>query len=261
MNIGAQLYTVRDFTQTPEDIAQTLRKVRAIGYRYIQCSRLGPIEPSHLRDIIDANGLTCAVTHADPERLLTDVQGVIDEHRVLGCDSIGLSIMPERYRGSLEGLRAMIRDYTPVLRAILDAGLTFHYHNHDVEFIRAGKSTLLDILLEEMPELQLMMCAFWVQVGGGDPIDYIQRYGKRMRHIHLKDMATGAGSIGLGRIMTPLLEGNMNYRGIVKACAETGHVENLLVEQDTCAGDPFDCLKVSYDNLVSLMETLGLPYQ
>ena len=30
--IAAQMYTVRQFTQKPADIAQTLAKVRAIGY-------------------------------------------------------------------------------------------------------------------------------------------------------------------------------------------------------------------------------------
>lgn len=258
MNIGAQLYTVRDFTQNEEGIASTLQRVSEIGYRFIQCSKLGPIDPLRLRDLLDQNALKCVVTHADPERLLTDVHGVINEHRILACDSIGLSIMPERYRGSLEGLRAMIRDYTPSVQAILEAGLTFHYHNHDVEFIRSGHTTLMEILLSEMPDIKWMMCAYWVQVGGGDPIDWIQRYGNRIRHLHLKDMATSAGDVGAGRIMTPVLEGNMNYRGIIKACAEARTVENLLVEQDTCDGDPFDCLKTSFENLMSLFNTLQL---
>jgi hypothetical protein len=30
--IAAQLYTVRDFTRTPAEIARTLKKIRAIGY-------------------------------------------------------------------------------------------------------------------------------------------------------------------------------------------------------------------------------------
>lgn len=258
MNIGAQLYTVRDFTQTEDGIASTLQKVHEIGYRFVHCSKLGPIDPSRLRGLLDQNELKCVVTHTDPERILSDVHGVIEEHRILGCDSVGLSMMPERYRGSLEGLRAMIRDYTPPVQSILDAGLTFHYHNHDIEFIRSGHATLLDILLSEMPDIKLMMCAFWVQVGGGDPIDWIERYGHRMRHVHLKDMATSPANVGAGRIMTPVLEGNMNYRGIVKACAKTRTIENLLVEQDSCDGDPFDCLRVSFENLTALFQALNL---
>ena len=35
---AAQLYTVRDFTKTPEAIETTLRKIKAIGFQAIQIS-------------------------------------------------------------------------------------------------------------------------------------------------------------------------------------------------------------------------------
>ncbi|MCL1796273.1 MAG: sugar phosphate isomerase/epimerase [Clostridia bacterium] len=253
MNIGAQLYTVREFLKTPEGIGETFLKIRAIGYRHVHCSGMGPIEPKRLHDLLEDNELTCVVTHMSPDRLLESTDAFIEDHRVIGCDSIGMSMMPERYRGSLEGLRQLIIDYRPIIRKIIDAGMTFHYHNHDLEFTRDGKRTYLDILLEEWPEANLLMCPFWVQVGGCDPIELIKRYGRRITHVHVKDMAFGGGSVGQGRIFTPVLEGNMNYKGIVDACRASKSVENLLVEQDDCYGaDPFACLKVSYDNLMSL---------
>lgn len=255
MNIGAQLYTVRDFTKTEEGIAETLRKVRAIGYRHVHCSALGPIEPARLHALLEENGLACVVTHTSPDRLLEMPDTVIEEHKVIGCDSIGMSMMPERYRGSLAGLKALIHDYRPVIRKIIDAGLSFHYHNHDVEFMRDGNRAFLDILLEEWPEAHLMMCAFWVQVGGGDPIEWVRRYGSRIQHVHMKDMAFAGEAVGKGRIMTPVLEGNMNYRGFIEACRDTGAVQNLLVEQDDCNGiDPFECLAKSFNNLVAVRD-------
>ena len=39
--IGAQLFTVRDYTKTPDDIRQTFAKVRALGYEAVQASALG----------------------------------------------------------------------------------------------------------------------------------------------------------------------------------------------------------------------------
>ncbi len=42
--LGAQLYTVRKFTQTIPDIAETLRKIADIGYKTIQISALGPVD-------------------------------------------------------------------------------------------------------------------------------------------------------------------------------------------------------------------------
>ena len=39
--IGAQLFTVRDYTKTPDDLRQTFAKVRALGYEAVQASALG----------------------------------------------------------------------------------------------------------------------------------------------------------------------------------------------------------------------------
>ena len=36
--IGCQMYTLRDYTKTPADLAQTLRKVKKIGYDAVQTS-------------------------------------------------------------------------------------------------------------------------------------------------------------------------------------------------------------------------------
>ena len=61
--IAAQLYTLREFTKTPADIASTLKRVRKIGYEAVQCSALGKIDPKELKNILDGEGLTCCATH------------------------------------------------------------------------------------------------------------------------------------------------------------------------------------------------------
>ncbi len=255
MRLGAQLYTVREFTQTAEALDKTLQRVAAIGYRFVQCSALGPIPAAEVKALLDKHGLTCVITHDNPERILTDTRGVIADHRTLDCPAIGMGLMPERYRFTREGVERFAADYAPAIREIGAAGMSFHYHNHDLEFTRVGRGeTLLDVLLSRLPTCGLIFCAFWAQVGGANPIDVIRRYGARIQAIHLKDMAfRGPAPIGQGRVMTPVMEGNMNYAAIVAACAENG-VGDLLVEQDTCDGDPFDCLAVSYRNLATLPE-------
>ena len=65
--IAAQLYTLREFTKTPADIARTLRKVKQAGYDAVQASALGPIEPAELARILQGEGLVCCATRtADP---------------------------------------------------------------------------------------------------------------------------------------------------------------------------------------------------
>ena len=55
--IAAQLYTLRDFTQTQGDIAKTMKRVKEIGYDAVQCSALGPIAPEELKKIVDGEGV------------------------------------------------------------------------------------------------------------------------------------------------------------------------------------------------------------
>ena len=66
----------------------------------------------------------------------------------------------------------------------------------------------------------------------------------RMPVVHLKDMVIADGA----QAMAEVGEGNLNWPEILKACAESG-VEWYAIEQDVCPGDPFDSLRISYENL------------
>ena len=81
-SIAAQLYTVREFAKTPADIASSLKRVGQMGYRAIQCSGLGPIDPTELKTLADGEGLTICATHVGYDRLRDETDAVIDEHRI-----------------------------------------------------------------------------------------------------------------------------------------------------------------------------------
>lgn len=72
MRIGAQLYTVREFMKTPYDMAQTLEKIAALGYRFVQLSGSGPYDPRWMREQLEANGLRCVLTHIPVDRLVNE---------------------------------------------------------------------------------------------------------------------------------------------------------------------------------------------
>ena len=80
--IAAQLYTVREFTKTPKDIAETMKKVADIGYEAVQLSALGEMDPQELRKVCDDNGLKICATHIGYQQMADDPQAVIDLHAV-----------------------------------------------------------------------------------------------------------------------------------------------------------------------------------
>ena len=53
MIIGAQGFTIRDFTKNETGIAASLKRLHDIGYRALQVSAFGPIAPERLRALAD----------------------------------------------------------------------------------------------------------------------------------------------------------------------------------------------------------------
>ena len=91
MKIVAQLYTVHEHTKTLPDLAEALKKVADIGYRYVQVSGTCDYEPAWLKEQLEKNGLCCVLTHTKPEKMLTDPQKVAEEHSVLAAATLALA--------------------------------------------------------------------------------------------------------------------------------------------------------------------------
>lgn len=244
--LGAQLYTVRDFCKTPQDITKSFERLHNIGYRCVQVSGTGKIEPKELMAISQEYSLPVVCTHTGWERIIHELDTVIEEHKIFGCNYIGLGAMPAEYRESIEGVKEFIRLSNKAAEEISRAGMRFGYHNHSFEFIKLGGKRIFDILIEETDPAKYMFTldTYWVQHGGGDVKKYISDLGGRILMLHLKDMGRNAE----GPFITEVMEGNMDFEGIVKLSVETG-VQYYLVEQDTCPNDPFESMRISFKNL------------
>jgi sugar phosphate isomerase/epimerase len=245
--LAAQLYTLRDFTQTASDFASSMRKVRQMGYTAVQVSGIGPLAPAEVKAIVDDNGLTVCITHIGFERLTNDLPAVIAEHQLWRCKHVAVGSMPGSYRDDGEaGYRRFAQDAAAIGRRLREAGLTFSYHNHSFEFVRFGARTGLDVIYDESDprDLQAEIDTYWVQHGGGDPAQWIRKLKGRMPVVHLKDMVVLNGQ----QTMAEVGEGNLNWPAILDACREAG-VEWYAIEQDVCQRDPFESLAISYRNL------------
>jgi len=246
--IAAQLYTVRQFTQTAEGLLDSLKKIRAIGYTAVQVSAIGPIPDADVKHIVDDLGLTICNTHVRPsEALWNDIDTVIAQHKLWNCKHVAIGSMPGSFRSEGEaGFHRFAREANQIGEKLAAAGLTFSYHNHSFEFVRFGKQTGLDIIYAESDPryLQAEIDTYWVQHGGSDPVAWIRRMAGRMPVVHFKDMAI----LNDAQTICEVGEGNLNWANIVLSCREAG-VEWYAVEQDVCQNDPFESLKISYNNL------------
>ena len=245
MQIGAQLFTVRDYAQNEADLGRTLERVAEIGYKTVQLPAIGPSAPARVKALCDANGLKIVLTH-NGEQKFQNVDALIEEHQIYGCKYVGIGSMPGRYRSG-QWVEYFARDFEGAARKLKDAGMLMMYHNHDFEFVHLPEGgTLMDKLLKLMPAELMGVTAdtYWLQYAGVDVLDWMHRHADRLHCIHLKDLVPPAGR------MAPVGEGNINFPAILAQTAQNGVTEYALVEQDNCYDEwVFDCLKKSFDNL------------
>jgi len=249
--LAAQLFTIRDFTKTRADFAESMRKIGEIGYRVVQVSQVGDIGDAYIKRVCDDNGLSICNTHVGVDQLQTDIEGVIAQHELWDCRHVAIGGMPPELRDSEAGFRSFVAIANGIGERLADAGLSFSYHNHSFEFIKFGDRSGLELFFDETDPryVRAELDTYWIQHGGADPIAWIDRMAGRMPVIHLKDMVMTPSADGRGQqAMAEVGEGNMNFPGILEACRRAG-VEFYAVEQDICQRDPFESLAISYRNL------------
>ena len=188
--IAAQLYTIRDFTQTRADFAASMRKIRDIGYRVVQVSAIGAIADADVKRICADNGLTICNTHVSVDQLQNDLDAVIAQHELWGCRHVAIGSMPRAYRGSEAGFRSFAALANGIGERLAAAGLSFSYHNHSFEFRQFGGRSGLQIFFDATDPryVQAELDTYWIQHGGADPVIWIERMAGRMPVVHLKDM-------------------------------------------------------------------------
>lgn len=255
MQTGAQLYTVRAYTQNERDFSYTIGRIAEMGYKTVQISAVGKeLTPEKIREICDRAGLKIVLTHSDVNRILYDTDRLIAEHEILGCKYIGLGAMPDKYR-TKEWISHFMEDFSEPAKKIAASGKLLMYHNHNFEFQKLAPSAengvtrekrIIESLMEgfSADEMGFTLDTYWVAAAGADVCQWISLLKDRIPCVHVKDMAVD----GFTQVMAPVMEGNLNWPAILEAL-EKSVCKYLLVEQDTCQGSPFDCLLNSYRNL------------
>lgn len=247
MRIGAQMYTLRDFTKTPEDFAQALRRVSELGFKGVQLSAVGCLDQmsaADVRGLLDACGLACVATHRPWDSLLNDTEREIALHKGWGCSYVAVAVPPPGvHEAELEGYRRWLHEARPLHARLAEEGIALGWHNHAMEFQRFSGGRPYDLLMEA-DWLPLEMDTCWVHAGGETVPKLISRLQGRLPIVHVKDRVVFGWEVTDG----PVGEGNLDWPPILSGFQDAG-TEWLLVEQDTCRRDPYDCLRSSLEFL------------
>ncbi len=238
--LGIQLFTLRDCCKNTAEFNDTLRFIKDFNCDLIQISGVGsqePIAAQSQKEILDELNMTVCVTHTPYKRIVEDIDAVIAEHKLIGCNCVGLGAPSEEYRGTLANVQRLLSELEPSLKKLKENGMTFNYHNHDFELeLMDNGQTMLDYLISETDAevFHFTPDVAWIHYAGSDPVEYLNKMKNRVDVCHFKDY-TVKGEDEL--VFTTLGEGKVDLKACYDACVEL-NIPYIVYEQDR---DWVDC--------------------
>lgn len=272
LKTALQLYSVRD--EMEEDFFKTLTLVKEMGYDGVEFAGLFDKEPAVIRDFLKELDLIPISAHVPLQDLKSDLDKVISDYSEIGCKYIAVPYLPEELRPGTENFESTIDDIRTIGTKTKESGIQLLYHNHDFEFVKLGDEYGLDVLYSSTTPDQLAteLDTCWVNVGGADPSEYVEKYSGRAPVVHLKDFYMKSRDKG-GKLyeligiqddgeeteeenftFMPVGCGMQDMPSIISACKSAG-TEWVVVEQDRPdkGRTPMEDALISIDNLKKLL--------
>ncbi len=269
---GLQLFTL--FNVIDDDVAGNLKKVADIGYKEVESafSKKGGyygMKPKEFAALCSSLGLSWKSHHVlgapfklplgtkmpttpdgkpmviPPMRNLKDnMQQLVDEAVEGGIPYLVCANTPT---DTLDTIKSSIEVLNKTGEACKKAGITFCYHNHDMEFKEVEGQIPYHMLLSQtnadIMKMELDLC--WVTKAGVDPVELFTKHPGRFPLWHVKDIDKDfKGPLPVGT-------GIIDFKRIF-ANADTAGMQHFFVEHDMPA-DPFGSITTSFNNLKTIL--------
>ncbi|MBI4556643.1 MAG: sugar phosphate isomerase/epimerase [Candidatus Hydrogenedentes bacterium] len=234
-----QLYTVRD--HIAKDFAGTLKKVKEVGYDYIELAGLGGVSAAECKKILDQVKLTAISNHVGYEEMIQKTDEVIAMCRTLNIRFIVVPWLGKPFATDKASWIKCAQALDAAGTKLKAAGIRLCYHNHAHEFEKFDGEYALDILYANSSPDHVagQLDTYWLKHGGVDPVAYIRKYSGRCPLIHVKDMSAGEP-----HTFAEVGRGILDWKAIFGAGNAAG-AQWYIVEQDTCPGDSLESARIS----------------
>lgn len=257
--LGLQLYSVREFL--PKDYAGTLKEIGELGYEEVESAGYYDHSVAEVQQALSAAGLKLVSAHFGYDALSKDCDRILDFHHRLGvghivCASPGYA--PTHSKSAkgltLDDWRWNADQFNKFGEKVSAAGMKFGYHNHIAEFhVTDGVLPYAELMrLTDPAKVSFEMDCGWVIVGGGKPVEMLEKYPTRIVMLHVKDFNLADKNAEGEPKVEEMGLGSVDYRPILEAAAKTGHIEHIFVEQEAFTVPWRQSLKIDADYMHKL---------
>ena len=247
-NVGIQLYTLRDDAR--KDLEGTLVNIARTGYKKVELlssmNNFG-MAPAKLRAILDHNGLVAPSTHVDTD-IFNNLDREIENANILGHEYLIVASLPDANKLGLDDYRRWADRFNEAGARSLRSRIRVGFHDEAWDFRNIDGTTPYDVFVQRTdPDVvALQLDTGNAVVGGKDPLEYMQKYGKRYSLFHIKD----APSLGAERDVE-LGKGMVDFKRLLGMIDDIDQ-KHLYVEQESYPGAPIDSVRRDYQYISTL---------
>lgn len=278
---GIQLFTIP--AMVSKDLKGTLKQLSEIGYKEIEffgpydfsapetlanweamAGQLGITQNafyghsiSEIKELLSSLGLSTPSVHLDLLTLRTVRESAIEKLAELGTKYVVLPTLPDPASMEMDDFRKLAEEYNQIGKAMSSFGLSLVHHNHGYEHWTDGKTTPMEVLLEntDPDTVKFELDIFWMKAGGADPVDFLSKYPGRFKLMHVKDaqeevrFSADGKTFGEWMALFPKMtdpgKGVFDIEKIVEVGVKSG-VDHFYLERDL-APSPETTLKDSFE--------------
>jgi sugar phosphate isomerase/epimerase len=246
VKIGSTLIVFGGQYDRTTQLETILNAVVDAGYEGIES---GMPDPELYRKPLADRGLSFVGAHILCLAGLDDPPTMAETLRAVGCRHVLNSGLVSWDKQSADDYRQASETLNNAGRALAEAGIRLHYHNHDFEFrpVEGGEGRSgMDVLLDELDPGCCDLCVdvAWVQIAGLDPAAFLAAHAGMVGYVHLKDH-DGTDWVELG-------DGQVDLAAVMRETEKLPLVDWAMVEQDKTKLDAVQSVKRSRDHLRQL---------
>ena len=245
--IALQLFSLR--TDCAErGLPAVLKDVSDIGYAGVEFAGLHGLSALEIRKHLDDTGLQVAGTHTPIAALLGDeLEKTIEINQQLGNRYIIVPSLPEEYRDSIDTWKKTAELFNQWAERLAREEMLIGYHNHKIEFEPMDGVYPWDVFYGNTGQEVIMQLDTGNALAAGvDVAPFIDKYPHRAITVHLKEYSGKESSAIIG-------EGETGWNESFRLCEGIGSTEWYIVEQESYAYPPLECVKRCLHNLRGML--------
>ena len=240
--ISLQLYSVRDDAKA--DLASVLAQVAAMGYTGVEFAGFYGHDAESVRAMLDATGLQVAGAHVHLNLLLG---AVFDEtvafHKTIGNRFLIVPGLQKEHTETRASWLATAATMNEIAARLAPHGMLTGYHNHHTEFTELDGELPWDTFFGNTNhEVVMQFDTGNALMGGADAPPFLARYPGRALTVHLKEYSATDETALIGA-------GDVPWQTIFDLCETTGATQWYIVEQESYAHPPLECVARCLANL------------